>query len=91
MKAVTENGQEYDSWDELVEEESNGYVAVAILRSRTPAHQLFPMVLGPFTTKREAENARKRIRANYRRRDREERVYSDLMGVHVKPAWKDLR
>ena len=48
------------------------------------------MVVGPFPTEREANNARNRIRAKYRRQEREGRVGSDLVVISVKPAWKDV-
>lgn len=87
MKAATE----YDSWEALVEGESNGWVATAILRERAPRGTLFTMTLGPYSTKREAVNARQRIRSSHRRKVRNgEGVGSDIVAVCVKPAWKDV-
>ena len=90
IPASTEGGKQYPSWEALVEGEAHGYVAVAILRERAPRGLLFPMVVGPFPTEREANNARNRIRAKYRRQEARGHVGSDLVVISVKPAWKDV-
>jgi hypothetical protein len=92
MEAVTNSGKEYPSWDALVDAESNGYVAVAILQENTPKKGLFCWVVGPFPTKREATNAGVRIRAKYKR-DLERAghpLMSTLIRVNIRPAWKDV-
>lgn len=88
ITAVTADGREYPSWDALVEGESNGWLATAILRERAPKGTLFTWSVGPFPTKREANNARARIRTRYRREA--ETSQSDLVGINVRPAWKDV-
>jgi hypothetical protein len=90
VKAVTESGKEYPSWEALVEGESNGYVAVALLRERAPKETVFPWVVGPFPTQALAQNAARRMRASFRRQDRDF-VVSDLVSTRVRPAWKDVR
>ena len=91
MMARTEDGREFESWEALVESEANGWVATAILRERAPRQLLFTWTVGPFSTKREAANARNRMRARYRRQEREGRsVPSDLVAINVRPAWKDV-
>jgi hypothetical protein len=54
-----DSGKHYPTWDALVEAEANGHVAVAVLDN---GKESWPWVEGPFATKREANNARVRLR-----------------------------
>lgn len=90
MKATGRKGKEYDSWEDLLAEETNGFAVIVLLRERAPKRMLFPAVFGPFPTKEEADKAARRVRAKYRREDRAGAVSSDLVSVHVKPSWKEI-
>jgi hypothetical protein len=76
----------YESWEALVEAESNGYLAVALL---TNQKQTWPFVEGPFPTKREATNARTRMRNRFKK---ESEWQAQVTGkFFVTPAWKTER
>lgn len=90
MQFVAESGERYPSWEALVEDQANGWVATAILRERAPRGSLFTWTVGPFPTKREAVNAGNRIRSKHRREDAGGHAGSDLVAVTAKPAWKGI-
>lgn len=91
LEVWDQSGHRFDSWDDLVEAQANGWVATAILRERAKRESLFTWTVGPFPSKREATNAGQRIRANFRRQEKNHTAMSSLVAVTVKPAWKDLQ
>ena len=87
MEAYSERtNTHYPSWEALVEAEANGYVVVAIIRNKK---EVWPWIVGPFPTKREAGNARNRLRRSLRKDS--ENNYSLNFSLFVRPAWKDPR
>lgn len=81
-----ETNTTYPDWDALVAAESNGYVVVAII---TSPKQQWPWVSGPYPTKKEAENARARLR---NRMKKESRDYPNhTYKTSVRALWKDPR
>lgn len=84
MSAFSENGTEYPDWDALVEAEANGYVAVAIIND---GKQQWPWVVGPYPTKREATNAKNRLRTKMKKE--QPRYPGHTFKTFVRPAWKD--
>ena len=89
MEAYSENtNTHYPSWEALVEAEANGHVVVAIMTSAT---QSWPWVVGPFPTKREANNAKNRLRRTLLK-ERSKQAGENLnFSLFVRPAWKDPR
>jgi hypothetical protein len=84
----------YENWDALVEAESNGWVAIAVLRERAPKATVFSYAVGPWPGpdgKRLATNAAVRIRKSHKKRDEERMHNSDLLTVNVRPLWKDTQ
>lgn len=82
IPAINEsNGKEYPNWAALVEAETHGFVAVAYLKNGTGA----PWVVGPWPTKREANNCRQRMKNSLKK-------HHDLSEVYffVRHAWKDV-
>lgn len=79
---VDGSGRHYPSWDEMVSNEANGYVAVAVL---SDGKRTWPYTVGPFPTKREADNARARLRSKFKR---ERRSGATTASFFVRPAWK---
>lgn len=75
----------YDTWDELVAAETNGWVATLIAETRKG--QAFTFTLGPFDEKRLANNASRRMRALWKKEEPHNLV---LLGITVRPAWKEL-
>jgi hypothetical protein len=79
----------YDTWDDLVEAEANGWVVVAIIKD---GKQEWPWIVGPFATKQEASNARVRARTKWNREGyRHEHSPNSTAKFFVRPAWKDIR
>lgn len=74
----------YPNWDELVAAEANGYVVVAIISSEKES---WPSVIGPFPSKREANNARVRLRNRLKSKAADHPDAS--FACFVRPAWKD--
>ena len=75
----------YDSWDDLVAAESNGYVASVILRQ---GKKVWTWTTGPWPTKREGNNARNRLRTKVNK-TKAEYPKVEVLGYSVTPAWKD--
>jgi hypothetical protein len=75
----------YDTWDALVEAETNGWVATLI--AETKNGQAFTYTLGPYPEKRLATNASRRLRNLFKKEEPHDLV---LLGVTVRPAWKEL-
>lgn len=77
----TETGIEYPSWDALVEAESNGYVATAVLERGSA---IWTWTHGPTADREDAVRASKKLRANLKKDPEGAR----LRIVTVRPAWK---
>ena len=83
MKAFSDDtGTEYDSWEDLVNEESNGYLAIAIISN---GKREWPWCVGPFGTKREAANARQRMKKRW---GKSQHMGDYSVTFYVRPAWK---
>lgn len=82
----SETGKHYDSWDELVAAESNGWLTIALISS---PKETWPYVTGPYDTKEQARNAQSRIRNKIKKEQRDHPDYG--FSVYVRPAWKDPR
>lgn len=78
------SGKDYPSWDDLVAAEANGWVAVMIMQLKTKA---FARVVGPFSTKREAQNCGASLRNKFKTSDRRN-PDTVLLAVTIEPAWK---
>jgi hypothetical protein len=94
MKAnSTQTDITYDSWDDLVAAEANGY-SVLVMMQRTSATssrtQSYARVIGPFSDKQKARIRAAAVRRAWRRSssDNPEVV---LLGVSVEPIWSDVR
>lgn len=86
ITASTEDGREYPNWDALVEAEANGHVVVAILTKGTMS---WPWVSGSYSTKKDADRARARLRTKLKR---EQLDHPDVeFSLFVRPMWKDAR
>lgn len=77
-------GKHYPTFEALVEEEANGWLATAVL---TRGDETWPWSVGPFSGKREALRAAARMR----RKIRAETSSATTFSVFVRPAWKGLR
>lgn len=86
----SKTGLWYDTWDDLVEVEANGYIVTAILEEDAPAKTLFTASVGPFPTQKDANNARARMRTSFKRSAREGNSLSRLIKITVKPLWKEV-
>lgn len=92
MKAHSTN-RTYESWDDLVTAEANGY-SVVVMMQRTSAKsgrtQHYSRVFGPFPDRKAARN---RAAAARRRWKHAQDRYPDaqLLGVSVECIWADLR
>lgn len=88
MRAGTEGGLSFESWDHLIDELANGYTVVVLLENVKRDYQ-FARVIGPFATKKEARNKAATARRKYRVPDER---YPDtrFIGTRVEPLWKDL-
>lgn len=90
MRAYSSNtGVSYDSWDDLVAAEANGYLVIAVITQQKPGKKAksWPYVVGPFATKAEAERVRTNTRNRWRR-EREWRYQHQTYRFYVRPAWK---
>lgn len=76
---------DYACWDNLVEAEANGYVLVGT--STRPSTS--PIVIGPFETKKEANEARPRYYQKWKRQ--EARYGSFKVSTSIRVLWKDIR
>jgi hypothetical protein len=76
----------YESFDKLLEEESNGWVVVCILKHN---NKVFARVVGPFPEKRLALNKSNVLRRRFKK-EAPEHPNTELLTVSLEPAWKDL-
>lgn len=66
--------------DELLTKQANGYVVLGF----SEREQTYPIVVGPFETKPEAERARARLRQRWAYSERPHKVHTS-----VRILWKD--
>lgn len=89
MRAYSASTQrEYESWEDLVAAESNGYMVVAII---TKGKQSWPWSIGPFTDRHEAVKARNRLRTRMKRENAQPWYADRSFNLFIRPAWKDVR
>jgi hypothetical protein len=81
-------GKGYNSFDDLIYAEANGWVVVAILRKGV---NTWPWVVGPFTDKPDAQRARNRLRTKLKREQQEQGHEQVAFNLFVRPSWKDDR
>jgi hypothetical protein len=75
-------GAYYESYEDLVAAESNGYAVVGVSeRPRT-----VPVVVGPFPDKKEAAKAVQRLRRGWSKHERPHKVH-----IYVRILWKEHR
>jgi hypothetical protein len=79
----SETGTRYPSWEALLEAEANGHVVVAII---SDGKQTWPYVEGPYPTKREATNARARMKTRFKKDVEWDQTRS--VSYAVRPVWK---
>lgn len=78
----------YDNWDALLEAEANGFVMVAVI-TNTHNGRTWPWVVGPFDSRKDAENYRTRTRTKWKRDQDKRGLYVHLSyRFYVRPAWK---
>lgn len=83
----------YESWDDLIEAEADGYVVVSVFERTSKSGRTRPIarVLGRYTTRERAQTV-----AAYRRRGwnklLREPGYENvrLLGVLIEPIWKEM-
>lgn len=85
----------YDSWEDLLEAEANGWAVVVMMRQtsrRSGRARYYSRTVGPFTDKRLAQNKASSLRARWRRETRQSlpRNNRELLSVNVEPLWKEL-
>lgn len=73
----------YPSWDALVEAETHGFVVVAIPKKRSKS--TVPWVVGPWATRREANNCRQRMRNKLKKE-----LDLKQINFYIRHAWKDV-
>lgn len=75
-----------DTWDELVAAKANGWIAVGII---TQGNDSWPWAAGPYATKRDAHNARVRMRGKFKRDIRNHELDTGTTAkFFVRPLWK---
>jgi hypothetical protein len=88
MQAFSEEtGTTYPDFDALVAAEANGYVVTAIINNGKIS---WPWTIGPFDTKKEATNARARLRTKLKREQAQTFGHVEF-SLFVRPLWKDKR
>lgn len=70
----------YKNWDALVKAESNGYVVVGT----SDRHDTSAIVIGPYATKEEAQQARARLRPKWVREERPNKITTS-----IRILWKE--
>lgn len=93
MKAYSPTtGTTYDSCEELLAEEANGYSVVSILsRTATGSRkiQTYARVLGPFDTKLAAQKDAARLRRRWKLA-LVDHPYITLVSISIEPIYKEL-
>jgi len=82
------SGKGYNTFDDMVYAEANGWVVVAILRKGV---NTWPWVVGPFTDKPDAQRACGRLRTKLKREQFDHPNEDIVFNLFVRPAWKDER
>lgn len=90
-----DTGTRYESWDDLVNAEANGWTVIVMLREtslRSGRHRYYSRAVGPFAAKRLALNKASSLRARWRREKRQNLLPDnrELLSVNVEPLWKEL-
>jgi hypothetical protein len=85
----------YDSWDDLVDAEANGWAVVVMMREtslRSGRDRYYSRAVGPFADKRLALNKASSLRARWRRETHQNLLPDnrELLSVNVEPLWKEL-
>ncbi|MDO4254360.1 MAG: hypothetical protein Q4C81_04320 [Kocuria sp.] len=95
MKAhSTQTDRTYDSWDDLVSEEANGYSVVVMMQStsaKSGRTQSYARVIGPFADKQKARSKAAAARRAWKRKRDRYPSSVQLLSVSVEPIWDDLR
>ncbi len=76
----------YDTVEELLKAETNGFALVCIIAVNDPKYRQVPKVYGPFDTKREARNARARQVRLFKKPGNPYRT--TLVSTSIVPMWK---
>jgi hypothetical protein len=90
-----DTGTRYDSWDDLVAAEANGWAVVIMMREtslKSGRARYYSRAVGPFAVKRLAQNKASSLRARWRRETRERLLPSnrELLSVNVEPLWNEI-
>lgn len=80
-------GKTYENWDQLIEAEANGWLMVVII-TNTKSGQVWPWIVGPMTTRKEAERKRANTRTKWKRDQDNGRYLHLSYQFFVRPAWK---
>lgn len=83
IPAVGRSGTVYPNWDALVEAETNGFVVVAVPKQHSKT--TVPWVVGPWPTRREANNCRQRMRTKLK-----QVMDLDQITFYIRHAWKEV-
>jgi poly(3-hydroxybutyrate) depolymerase len=83
IPAIGRNGTTYPNWDALVAAETHGFVVVAVPKELS--RNVVPWVVGPWPTKREANNAKLRMKTKLKKDYDLEQVR-----FYIRLAWKDV-
>lgn len=94
MKAYsTQTERTYDSWEDLVSEEANGYGVVVMMQAeslKSGRTQAYSRLIGPFDDQKTARNKAAAVRRAWKlNKNHNPRI--QLLGVSVEPIWPDLR
>lgn len=85
----TVTGKHYDSWEDLVLVEANGWSCVATVKHisrKTSGEQIACRVYGPYQTRREARNMANSFRRHWKNvKHHYESV--ELLKISVEPIW----
>jgi hypothetical protein len=77
----------YDSWDDLVAAEANGYIVTAVLHR---GKQTWTWSIGPYDDQRLANNAKQRLKTRIKK-ERDSHPDTELVVITIRPLWKDPR
>jgi hypothetical protein len=89
MKAYSDTtNTAYDSWDDLVAAEANGYTMTAIISN---GKKTWPYVHGPFATQEDARKEARRMRRKFQRDQRGGRYVHQTYQFFIRPLWKPDR
>ncbi len=89
----TTTGRMYDSWEELVADEANGFAVVSILQrvSAKGKTQTFARTTGPFRTQEQAKREAAKLRRQWKKLiEAVSPATTELLAVTVEPLWSKL-